>query len=340
MPEPTVQPNIAVEKVATQSQPLLQSILNEVGDAGKQAEKTRAEGILKYSSLIPRIEAYKDGVKRNLIVYISRFGSPQSSISQDDIAPIGSMLASMGEVENLDLMINSPGGSGVVAEKIVEMCRRYCTKEFRVIVPNMAKSAATMISLGADKIIMGYCSELGPIDAQKFINIGGMVQQVSAQSFIDARDKLIDKLHEAKKNNEEYMGYLQLLSSSTVEPAFIVECEREISFAKDFVKKWLTNYMLKSKYPSKTDKEREKIANTIASNLSSANEHFMHGRMIGMDECTKLELNIMQLDKTDALWNLFWELYVRAEVFLMASPGTDKPASKLFMDARSYLVAY
>jgi len=48
----------------------------------------------------------------------------------------------------------------------------------------------------------------------------------------------------------------------------------------------------------------------------------------------------MQLDKTDALWNLFWELYVRAEVFLMASPGTDKPASKLFMDARSYLVAY
>jgi len=116
----------------------------------------------------------------------------------------------------------------------------------------MAKSAATIISLGADKIVMGYCSELGPIDAQKFINIGGITQQLSAQSFISARDNLIEKLNEAKGKGEEYIGYLQQLSSSTVEPAFIEECKRELNFAIDLVKKWLPQYMLKLKNPEAT----------------------------------------------------------------------------------------
>lgn len=340
MTQTTKQISMTVDgKIATQSQPLLQSILNEVGDAAKLADRTRAEGILKYNSLIPRIETYDSAKKRRLIVYIAKVGVPQSSLIHDDVAPIGSMLASAGEVENLDLMINSPGGSGVVAEKIVEMCRKYCKGEFRVIVPNMAKSAATMVALGADVIVMGYCSELGPIDAQKFINIGGVTQQVSAQSFIDAREKLLKRLHKAKKKKEEYVGYLQLLSASTVEPAFIVECEREINFAKDFAKKWLPK-MLKNKYPSKSETEITNIAKKIAANLSSANTHFMHGRMIGMDECDNMQLNICKLNKEDPLWILLWELYVRAEVFLMTSPSGDRPGAKLFMDSNAYIIGY
>jgi len=40
------------------------------------------------------------------------------------------------------------------------------TESFNVIVPNFANSAATMLAIGADKIIMGTNSELGPIDPQ------------------------------------------------------------------------------------------------------------------------------------------------------------------------------
>jgi ClpP class serine protease len=52
---------------------------------------------------------------------------------------------------------------------MVDMCRTHLAgtdQKLRVIVPNIAKSAATLFALGADEILMGYLSELGPIDPQ------------------------------------------------------------------------------------------------------------------------------------------------------------------------------
>ena len=132
---------------------LLQDVLKEVGIAAQESDRVRSEMILRHKILIPQYEKEEN---RKLIVYIAKIGNQKSAINPDDIAPIGSMLANCGCVENLDLMIHSPGGSGVTAEKIVEMCRNYTKKEFRVIVPNMAKSAATIISLGADKNYVLY----------------------------------------------------------------------------------------------------------------------------------------------------------------------------------------
>lgn len=65
--------------------------------------------------------------------------------------------------------------------------------------PNRAKSAATIIALGADEIVMGYCSELGPIDAQVVVVVGGVPRYISAQSFIDSRVSLEDRFYEAVK---------------------------------------------------------------------------------------------------------------------------------------------
>jgi len=323
--------------------PLLNRILSEVGEAlghaNRESEKIKEQHILNRENLFKKIEL-SEKPQRKLIAYISRFGNPKSAITPDDIAPIGSMLQNIGTVDYLDLMIHSLGGSGVTAEKIVDMCRKHCKKEFRVIVPNMAKSAATMIALGADAIVMGYCSELGPIDAQTTILIAGVPQQISVQSFIDARRALFKELHEAKSKGQEFIGYLQQLTASTMEPAFINECERETRFAIDLVKKWLPENMLKTKNPKENLKKRKLKANSIAKNLSSANIRFTHGRMIGVDECNKIGLNTIELKKEDDLWNLLWELYVRAEVFMMINSRENQQASKLFMDANSHLLAF
>ena len=66
---------------------------------------------------------------------------------------------------NLDLIIDSGGGDIGVAVKIVEICEHYSDK-FTVIVPFLAKSAATIIALSADDLILGKVGELGPIDPQ------------------------------------------------------------------------------------------------------------------------------------------------------------------------------
>lgn len=319
-----------------QKEPVLQKVIREIGEANQSADKIRNESILQNTYLIPQLE--KDN--RKLIAYIAKVGPPNSALSTDDIAPFGSMLATTGSVEDLDLMLHSPGGNGVVAEKIVDMCRHYCKRHFRVIVPNMAKSAATLIALGADEIIMGYCSELGPIDPQKVISAGGMIQQISGQSFIQARKALLKELQQLSAQKLETSGILQQLASSSMDPAFILECQKEVDFAKDFAKKRLRDGMLKIKYPKLSLIKRSQKASTIAENLTSTDQRFIHGRMISPEECKSIGLNVKILSKEDLYWTRIFELYVRAEVFLMINSKPERAAAKVFMDGHTHLISY
>lgn len=320
-----------------QKEPILQQVLKEIGDANQNADKVRNESILRNTTLIHQELEKED---RKLIAYIARVGLPNSALSADDIAPFGSMLATLGKVKNLDLMIHSPGGNGVVAEKLVDMCRQHCSGIFRVIVPNMAKSAATLIALGADQIVMGYCSELGPIDPQKIINVGGVVQQISAQSFIEARNSLLKEIQDGTKQGIDITGYLQQLASSSMDPAFIFECQKEVDFAKDFVRKHSPDRMLKHKYPKLSLKARKDKASVIADDLTSTDQRFIHGRMIGPKECELIGLNVLELEKDNPYWEKIFELYVRAEVFMMINSKPEGAVGKLFMDGHTHLIAF
>jgi ClpP class serine protease len=58
------------------------------------------------------------------------------------------------EEREVDLILHSPGGSAEAAESIVEYLRTRFDR-VRVIVPVAAMSAATMMALSADEIVMG-----------------------------------------------------------------------------------------------------------------------------------------------------------------------------------------
>jgi hypothetical protein len=62
------------------------------------------------------------------------------------------------------LLVDSPGGLGDAAYQIARMLQR--DGGFTVIIPRYAKSAATLLSLGAVEAIMGEDAEIGPLDAQ------------------------------------------------------------------------------------------------------------------------------------------------------------------------------
>lgn len=68
--------------------------------------------------------------------------------------------------KKLVLSLNSPGGSPSAAYLISKLCRRHSRGDFSVAVPRRAKSAATLVCCGADRLHMGSMSELGPIDPQ------------------------------------------------------------------------------------------------------------------------------------------------------------------------------
>ncbi len=90
--------------------------------------------------------------------------------------------------KKLDLILHSPGGSPTAAEGIVTYLRSRF-EHIRVIVPNLAMSAATMVSCAADVIVMGKHSFLGPIDPQLLLSTPLGMRSVPAQAILDQFDR-------------------------------------------------------------------------------------------------------------------------------------------------------
>lgn len=67
--------------------------------------------------------------------------------------------------DELDFVINSFGGSIHAAYQIVELLRLHTERLF-ACVPFYAKSAATLLCVGADAIVLDELAQLGPLDTQ------------------------------------------------------------------------------------------------------------------------------------------------------------------------------
>lgn len=69
------------------------------------------------------------------------------------------------ESTEIDVWIDSPGGDSHSAYKLNLELRSRC-RLLRAVVPDYAKSAATLLALGSDEIYMASAAELGPLDVQ------------------------------------------------------------------------------------------------------------------------------------------------------------------------------
>ena len=111
------------------------------------------------------IKQIEDSRKSLVITYLTsdRQGPTNARVAMDIIPIISKQLQAIGKKENIDLFLYSSGGDTMVPWRLVSMMREYCDK-FSVLVPYKAHSAATMIALGADEVVMSDLSELSPID--------------------------------------------------------------------------------------------------------------------------------------------------------------------------------
>jgi ClpP class serine protease len=88
------------------------------------------------------------------------------SIAESHSNRIYSAISSDLKDRRLLMVLLSDGGKIEPAYLISKACKRLSSEKFIVSVPRRAKSAATLIALGANEIHMGLLSELGPIDPQ------------------------------------------------------------------------------------------------------------------------------------------------------------------------------
>lgn len=117
---------------------------------------------MRRKEIIGRIEQLRGS---RVITYATsdRQGPINARVAMDIIPIISAQLRLIGKTDKIDLVLYSAGGDTMVPWRLVSMIREYCN-QFSVIIPYKAHSAATMISLGADEIIMSDMSELSPID--------------------------------------------------------------------------------------------------------------------------------------------------------------------------------
>lgn len=240
--------------------------------------------------------------KRPLAVYTASFEQIAGIMYAVDVSAFDALLESLDYPSKLDLMINSPGGVIDTTEKIIKMIRESVT-DFRVIVPNSAKSAATLIALSANEIIMGYLSELGPIDPQiPKLRDDGNVEYVPAQSFIDGLDYIEKQISVENKPMELFIPLL-----SKIHPSELDICDKAMAHSTKLAKNLMREY--RGFNPKKAAK--------IAKNLSDTKKYHSHGQVIDAKEANKLGLDVTLLDKKDNLWGLIWELYLRSNAHLV-----------------------
>jgi ATP-dependent protease ClpP protease subunit len=260
-------------------------ILNEVNGEIQKGNQVAFDYVRK--KYVSELQA-KTG--RNLIVYASKWTAGDSppnmvSINDEDIQAFMEAISGL-KGDTLDLILHTPGGSAEATDAIVSYLRQKF-KHIRVIIPQAAMSAGTMLACAADEIIMGKQSSIGPIDPQFILNTANGQQSVPAHAIIDQ----FKKAQEETSNNPKLLqSWLPILGQYG--PALIIQCKNQIQFSKQLVEKWLKTYMLK---------EDQAKATSIAEYLSSHDNFKTHGKHINIIDAKALGLKISDMESDQDL---------------------------------------
>jgi hypothetical protein len=213
-------------------------------------------------------------------------------INRQDIQLLMSALKDI-KGDSLDLIIHSSGGSAEATEQIVN----YLRSKFnfiRVIIPQNAMSAATMLACAADEIIMGKHSSMGPIDPQL---LSGNFS-VAAQCIIDEFE-LSQKQVNIPANNP----ILWLNKLKQYPPGLLIQCQNQIELAKKLVNDWLLDYMFKS------DEDKVTKSDKISGWLSDSKKFLSHGRAIGYKDAQGKGLKVSLLENDQKLQELVLSVF-------------------------------
>ncbi len=248
-----------------------------------------------------------DHTKRDIILYASNWTQgnipfvEDASINDEDIQGFMEVMPDLKQT-SLDLILHSPGGVAEVTENLVS----YMRKEFehvRVIIPQAAMSAATMLACSADQIVMAKHSSLGPIDPQLVLQNQYGAQMQPAQAIVDN----FEKAKQISATSPENLGaYIPILNQYY--PGLIEQCHRAQELSKSLVSTWLGQYM----YQEKPD-AKEKAAKT-ANSLADHDRFKSHSRHIDKEMAADLGLNVMSLEDDPVLYDLVLSVFHAATI--------------------------
>jgi ATP-dependent protease ClpP protease subunit len=212
--------------------------------------------------------------------------------------------------DEVDLFLHSPGGESDAAEQICAYLRTQFS-HIRAIVPVYAMSAATMMALSADEILMGAHSQVGPIDPQITITTPSGPRSASAQAI---RDQFAMALTQCK-DPTNLAAWTPILRDYS--PGLLATCDHAAKRAKQIVATALEKYMLAGlEDPAKT-------AGEAAEWFGNAAEFLSHGRPVRRDEAREHEIVVNDLEDDAELQDLVLSVH-HAAMLTLSRTGTTK----------------
>lgn len=254
-------------------------------------------GLEQRVALYKKLEAKR---KRPLIVYVtSARRQAEAQIASDAISEIVAQLQALPtDASELDLYLVSNGGDGTVAWRVVSLIRER-VKKFSVLVPQAAFSAATLIALGADEIVMHPYGNLGPTDPQ-IMNRSKNVQfgaQDLAAFLTFAREEV---------GLTDQAPLLELFRKFSEEVGFvgIGVAARSAQLTASMAEKLLRLHM--------TSENQSQKAKVISEALNT--KFFHHGYPVSRTEAKEIGLPIG--DENGDVQSLMWQIWLDIEADL------------------------
>jgi len=225
---------------------------------------------------------------------------PPISIDLEDVDGFIDLVDSVAaDASKIDVLLHSPGGSPEATERIVGILRvRF--KNVNFLIPHSAYSAATMLALSGDEIILQSNASLGPIDPQ----INGIPARALKRGFENAKRAL------KEEGPESLPAYVPLLEKYTLEQLEI--CEDYEVLSKELVTEWLSTYMFKG------DNSKQGIIEEAVKFFSDYDTHRTHSRALTYEKLKHLNLNIKLADPN--LRPLLREAHILLDGFFNVTP--------------------
>jgi hypothetical protein len=233
------------------------------------------------------IREYEEMTESRLIVFID-------TIFPDGITLLEELIVDADPAENLHLLLDTPGGDGETAVRMVRAMQARC-RELTVLVPNQAKSAGTILVLGCHNIYMGPASDLGPVDPQFQHPKGTLYSGKNLIAAVASAEAAI------AQNPSVYPLHASLLADFS---AVMVEQARSaIDRTSDLVREALASN------PDRSANEIETVATAINNRLIEKPQY--HGAVFGAADAEEVGLPITRADLQTEQWKLLWRLWAK-----------------------------
>jgi len=279
-------------------------------DAERRRHRSRVGFTPWDADLRRRLMQLHELTHRPILIYYSDWlGStfaPEAAIDLGDLQGVVEVLSGRGGGEGLDVVLHMPGGSPEATTSIVH----YLRSEFahvRVFVPLAAMSAATMLALSANEIVMGSHSQLGPTDPQVVTRMGTVAAHAVVRQFRRAQGEIAAD-HDAVG---VWVPTLQQYA-----PGLLELCEQVSDQVRRVVAEWLGTYMFGGTACAK--QKARKVARYFCDGM-----HRSHARGIFREEAAAQGIAVVNLEDDQALYDTVLHVH-RAGLAMLQGSGSVK----------------